>query len=211
MKPGAAAQAATNPDQVKTTLRYHFLAVLLLSGVIYYLLESATEDEILDISRLLEMQEQDYDYFMLDVDSVHYTIAGSADYRFLARRVTHYPNPEYSLVEIPQFTIFGADNSTWRIDATRGRVELDTERNQERMVLDEAVTIRGTTAEGRPVSIFTDSLTLYPEEKSISTESVVLFESDGLTSSSRGLAADLGSNIIRQLADGRFEYDNPTP
>lgn len=191
----------------KVSLRYQLLAILVLAVAIYVLLESATDEEVLDISRLLELSAQDYDYFMADVDSIHYTTDGRADYRFRANRVTHYPNPEYSVFESPRFIIYREDDSAWRIESASGRVELDLERNQERLILTENVIINGITADGRSITITTDSMTLYPEARSMSTDRDVMLESDGFTSSSRGLFADLNTNVIRQLANGQMHYE----
>lgn len=189
-------------------LRYHIVAIAILSVIVFFLLDSATDDEILDISSLLEMSEQGYDYFMADVDSIHYTRAGSMDYRFQANRVTHFPNPEYSLVERPRFLVFRDDESSWEINSVSGRVEMDPETSQERLVLNENVIINGTSSDGTPLNIFTNSLVIYPNSKNMHTDSDVLFESEGFLSSSTGFTADLNTNVVRQLANGRSEYEN---
>jgi len=200
----------TNSQQAVpgSSLRKHFLAILVLSGVMYYLLDSATDEEVLAISRLLELQAQDYDYFMSDVDSVHYLESGFADYRFQATRLTHFPNPELSILETPRFLLFSEDHSAWEIKAANGSIEFDSGRNQDRMELNENVIINGLTADGRAINIYTDSLTIYPEDKQLSTQSPVLFESAGFRSTSLGITADLNANIFRQMADGKFQYDN---
>jgi len=190
------------------SLRYHILAVALLSAVVWFLLDTATDDEPLDISSLLQMSEQGYDYFMVYVDSIHYTSDGKVDYRFKADRITHFPNPEYSLVESPRFLVFSEDESNWEINSTKGRVEIDPETNQERLLLNENVIINGISNDGRPVNIFTDSLVIYPAEKNMRSDSDVTIESDGFVSSSRGFTADLNTNIVRQLSEGRMQYDN---
>jgi len=94
----------------RSSLKKHLLAILLLSAAMYYLLDSATDEEVLAISRLLELQAQDYDYFMADVDSVHYLESGLADYRFQASRLTHFPNPEISILDAPRFLLFSEGN-----------------------------------------------------------------------------------------------------
>jgi len=190
------------------SLRYHILAVALLSAVVWFLLDTATDDEPLDISSLLQMSEQGYDYFMANIDSIHYTSDGEVDYRFKANRITHFPNPEYSLVESPRFLVFREDESNWEINSTKGRVEIDPETNQERLLLNENVIINGISNDGRQVKIFTDSLVIYPAEKNMRSDSDVTIESDGFVSSSRGFTADLNTNIVRQLSEGRMQYDN---
>jgi len=190
------------------SLRYHILAVALLSAVVWFLLDTATDDEPLDISSLLQMSEQGYDYFMANVDSIHYTSNGEVDYRFKANRITHFPNPEYSLVESPRFLVFREDESNWEINSTKGRVEIDPETNQERLLLHENVIINRISNDGRQVNIFTDSLMIYPAEKNMRSDSDVTIESDGFVSSSRGFTADLNTNIVRQLSEGRMQYDN---
>jgi len=197
-----------NPAPVRTKLRYHISGILILSTILYYLLDSATDDEVLNISSLLEMSEQGYDYFMADVDSIHYLANGDVDYLFQARRVTHYPNPEVSILEDPRFMIFQDNASNWEINSVTGRVEMDEGRRQERLILNDNVIINGTTADGRPVNITTDTLTIYPEAKSMHSESDVIFKSDGMISSSTGFSADLNTNVIRQLANGRMQYEN---
>ena len=192
----------------RSSLKKHLLAILLLSAAMYYLLDSATDEEVLAISRLLELQAQDYDYFMADVDSVHYLESGLADYRFQASRLTHFPNPEISILDAPRFLLFSEDNSTWEIRAANGSIVFDSTKNQDRLELNENVTINGLTADGRAISIYTDTLTIYPEDKLLSTQSTVLFESEGFRSTSLGITADLSANIFRQLADGQFRYDN---
>ena len=190
------------------SLRYHILAVALLSAVVWFLLDTATDDEPLDISSLLQMSEQGYDYFMANVDSIHYTSNGEVDYRFKANRITHFPNPEYSLVESPRFLVFREDESNWEINSTKGRVEIDPETNQERLLLHENVIINRISNDGRQVNIFTDSLMIYPAEKNMRSDSDVTIESDGFVSSSRGFTADLNTNIVRQLSEGQMQYDN---
>ncbi len=192
----------------RSSLRKHFLAIAVLAGVMYYLLDSATDDEVLAISRILELQAQDYDYFMSDIDSVHYLENGFTDYRFQATRLTHYPNPEQSILETPQLLLFSEDDSAWEIQAASGSIEFDPGRNQDRLELNENVIINGLTADGRAINIYTDSLTIYPEDKQLSTQSPVLFESAGFRSTSVGITADLNASIFRQLADGKFQYEN---
>jgi LPS export ABC transporter protein LptC len=198
----------TDSEKRNDSLRYHILAVVLLSAVVWFLLDTATNDEPLEISSLLQMSEQGYDYFMADVDSIHYTSDGTVDYRFQANRITHFPNPEFSLVESPRFLVFGEDDSNWEINSTKGRVEIDQETNQERLLLNEDVIIHGLSKDGRHINIFTHSLVIYPAEKNLRSDSDVTIESDGFVSSSKGFTADLNTNIVRQLLEGRMQYDN---
>lgn len=196
----------TPPREQKPRLRYHVLGIICLSIVMLFLLDSATDEEVLDIASLLEMQAQDFDYFMTNIDSTHYAQSGLADYQFSAQRVTHYPNPEYSLVNAPELLIIREDQSRWTINSDSG--VLDRENERQRLVLNDNVIINGITRDGRPLNIYTDSLTIYPDEKSMRSESDVLFESEGFSSRSRGFFADMNSNEIRQLANGQLHYEN---
>lgn len=202
------AQASPDSEIRKAILRPHLAAILVLGIIMYYLFDTATDQEVVDISRLLGMSTQDYDYFMADVDSIRYTPAGLAEYRFRANRVTHFPNPEFSIVESPRFVIYREDGSAWRIDSNTGRIETDAE-NRERLILSENVIISGMTADGRPVNITTESLTVYPDSRMLSTDSEVTVESEGFFSTSQGLSADLDTNVIRQFANGQMHYEQP--
>ena len=204
-KTSTTTETEPKPD---SNFRFHLAGIIFLGIIMLYLLDSATENEILSISSLLDIGEQEYDYFMANVDSIHYQSNGRADYRFQAQRVTHYPNPEYSDIDQPSFLIYREDNTNWLVNSVSGRVDMDPDRNQERLVLNENVIINGVTADGTQVNIYTDTLTIYPEEKSLHSDSDVLFESDGMMSSSTGFNADLNTNVIQQLANGKIEYDN---
>lgn len=205
--PGTSPDSPPAPDHVrKSDLRYHVAAILLLSVAVYYLLDSAADDEVLDIRRLLDFQAQEYDYYMNDIDSVHYAADGKADYRFQAQRLTHFPNPEFSVIETPRFQIFLEDNSAWQVDSENGRVEPDPETLEDRLILQDNVVIQGLLRDGTRVNIYTDSLTLYPESKTLHSDSEVRFETEGLTSSSTGISADLEQETFRQLANGKIRY-----
>ena len=202
------ANTAETAPAADASLRLHIAGIIFLGIIMLFLLDSATEDEILDFNSLLNIGEQEYDYFMANVDSIHYTTNGRADYRLQAQRMTHYPNPEYSDIDQPSFLIYKEDNTNWQVNSDSGRIEIDVDRNQERLVLNDNVIINGVTADGTQVNIYTDTLTIYPDEKSLHSDSVVLFESDGMVSSSTGFSADLNTNIIQQLANGQMQYDN---
>ena len=191
----------------KSGVRLHILAIIVLGAIVFYLLDSATNEDVLDISRVLELSEQDYDYFMADVDSMHYTPEGRVDYRFRADRITHFPNPEVSLIDAPRFILFQDDQSAWRINAVNGRLDMDPEKNQERLVLVDDVIIDGITARGRPVRITTDALSLWPEDGNMHTDRDVVLESDGFITTSQGLFADINTKVFRQLANGQMQYE----
>ncbi len=203
------APASPESNNHRASLRTHLLAILVPSMIIYYLFDSATNEEIFDFGQLQGLTEQEYDYFMGEIDSIHYTTEGHTDYRFRASRVTHYPNPEFSIIESPRLIIYRDDDSAWRINSTRGRVDVEADSNRERLILSENVIIKGITAAGTPVNIITDSLTFYPSEKSIHTDSEVILESEGFYSTSQGLTADLLTDVIWQLAEGQMRYEQP--
>lgn len=202
-----ATQTATADTDRKSDLRYHAIAILLLSVAVYYLLDTAADDEVIDISRLLDFQAQEYDYYMSDIDSVHYARDGKAQYRFQAQRLTHFPNPEYSILETPRFQVFLEDNSAWQVDSSSGRVEPDPETQEQKLTLNDNVIIQGLLDDGPRVNIFTDTLTLYPDSKILQTSSDVRIQTDGLETSSTGFTADLTSNVFRQLANGQVTYE----
>jgi LPS export ABC transporter protein LptC len=203
------APASPESDNHRASLRTQLLAILVLSMIVYYLFDSATDEQIFDFGQLQGLSEQEYDYFIGEMDSIHYTPEGRADYRFRASRLTHYPNPEFSIIESPRFIIYREDESAWHINSTRGRVDVETDSNRDRLILSENVIINGITAAGTPVNIITDSLTFYPSEKSIRTDSEVILESEGFYSTSQGLTADLVTDVIWQLAEGQMRYEQP--
>ena len=57
-------------------MRYHIIAVLILSLALGYLIFSATENEIDINSTRIDLSEEEFDYYMNNFDSMTFTQTG---------------------------------------------------------------------------------------------------------------------------------------
>ena len=188
-------------------LRLNLLAAALLTAFGLYLLNSSTREEVGELSGSELALNQDYDYFMTEVDSTRFRRDGSPAYRIRARRYTHYPEPDHGRMEAPAFVLYGNTPEPWRITAEQGRVQMDTVRDEQRVVLRDNVVIRGTGPAGREVNIYTEFLSIYPESRYVSTDAEVRLVSAGGRLSGTGMTADLNTNQVQLKANVRGIYE----
>lgn len=188
-------------------MRIHLIAVVTLSTIMMYLLNSATQENTAGSNSSDRQSNQDYDFFMTHVDSTHFDLDGQRSYRIQARRLTHYPDPDFTTIETPTFVIYQNENSPWIISAENGRIENDAELMLVKVELSNNVVIRGIDPDGHELNIYTEFLTVYPETKNLSTDREVLLESPGSEFTSIGLTADLSLNQIKLLSNVRGHYE----
>lgn len=186
-------------------MRFHTIALIILAICVAILLDYAT-DEPVTLTLSSELTEQDYDYYIEDIDSMHYSFGGNSDYRLQAKRATHYPNPDHSLLEKPYVVLYQGTELPWFVSAESGRVEKDVALGQDKVELIDNVIIHFVDSEGQAVDIYTDFLTIYPNTNKLNTDHDVIIKSPGAEISVHGISADLALNQIKLLADfrGRF-------
>lgn len=188
-------------------MRNHLTALLLLFIVLFYLWNSATTEN--DDESMLEGSsiDQEFDYFMTGVDSTSFAADGASQYRLLAERIVHYPDPEYATLDSPRLVIYELGANPWLLSASYGRIEHDPERDEEMLQLSEDVVIQHTDNNGQEQNIYTQDLTIYLDSRFLSTQSTVRLESGNRVISSTGMTADLNDRHLTFLGDVQGRYN----
>jgi LPS export ABC transporter protein LptC len=187
-------------------MRAHLLFVLLLAGLLVYMLNTATDDGTSVPEDALRLDE-DYDYFLTEVDSTHFSLDGAARYRLQATRVTHFPDPDFAIVEEPDVMIFQETALPWHITAQTARIDNDPKNDMDRVQLDHHVVLTHRDPGGETLNILTESLTLYPSSRRAMTEQPVQIISSRAEMTSLGMVADLQQNTVELLANVRGRYE----
>ena len=187
-------------------MRSRLFVFVIISVCMALLLNYAT-DESVTLTTSTVAPEQNFDYFIGDIDSMQYDKEGLSQYRFQAKRSTHYPQPDHTVLEQPYFTLYQGEESPWHISAESGRIEKDVVLDQEKVELTGNVVIHLIDSEGVAIDIYTDFLLIYPSTKKVSTDREVLIKSPGVEMSATGMRADLNQELsIELLADFKGSY-----
>lgn len=188
-------------------LRSRFSLGAALLALILALLQLSTSDDPVDLlERTRELTRQEFDYYLSELDTTRFSQDGRREWRLQAQRLTHFPTPEFSLLDRPQLSLFPEGDEPWFIEAERARIDQDSE-GRERMQLDGNVVITYVDGGGQTLTIYTDTLTVYPEQRLAETAAEVLMTTAGSELRSRGLRADLNTQLIELLANVRGYYD----
>lgn len=188
-------------------MRIRLIAIALLSIVLLLLLDSATDDAPDEGAEDALLPDQDYDYRLTGVDNTRFDLEGNRSWQMRAARLTHYPEPDHTLVESPDVVIFREEEPPWFIKARSGRVNAGPDGRPHSVELAGDVELRHADEQGRELNIYTDFLTLYPDTRTAGTDSLVRMETEGARLSALGMAADLNSQHIQLLGEGRGIYD----
>ena len=188
-------------------MRYHIIAVLILSLALGYLIFSATENEIDINSTRIDLSEEEFDYYMNNFDSMTFTQTGVQQYRVQAERMTHYPTPDIALLDNPDFVVYQQQEPPWYISSETARIDKDQTRNEQRVELIDNVVIHRVDNTGREINIYTEFLTVYPDSKTLHTDRDVLMLSQGSEVTSTGMKGNLMTNHIELLENVRAYYE----
>ena len=179
-----------------------FLSLLLL-----WLYFSATDEEPALLSRTQELAGEEFDYFINNLDSTYFGEDGKRLYRLQARRLTHFPEPDFATLEQPYLTVYQENAAPWQIQANNARIETDPELDQERIDLIGDVVITRNEDEAGEVNIYTRFLSVYPDAQVARTHMDVLMTSAGSEVSGTGMRAELLRAYIHLLANVRGYYE----
>src|SRR5690606_41547524 len=105
------------------------------------------------------------------MDSSSFAADGSLLYQLQAERLTHFPHPEYALLDTPYFIVYQEEDAEpWHIWAKRAHIDTDPVRQAQRMQLMDDVRIMRQDEQGREMNIYTEILTIYPDSREANTE-----------------------------------------
>ena len=128
---------------------------------------------------------------------------GRLRHRVWAERGRHFADDDSTELEAPRAELYRPDEPAWQARARQGWLSSDGERIR----LEGAVDIRRPAAARlRPVSLRTESLTLYPERDYAETDVAVHYRTTGLAVDSVGMRAFLGQGRVELRSRVRGTY-----
>ncbi len=187
-------------------MRVHLIYIAILAGLLIYMLNTATDDTAPLPEDALRLDEE-YDYFLTGVDSTHFGLDAQPRYRLRATRATHYPDPDFAILEAPDVVIFQEEAPPWYITAQSARIDNDPEDDRDRVRLDRDVVLTHRDPSGETLNIHTESLTLYPALRKAMTDLPVRIVSSKAEINSLGMVADINDNTVELLANVRGRYE----
>ena len=187
-------------------MRIHVIASIVLLVLLVLLMNLSNRQQTGQDNGIPAVQA--YDYVMRVLDYTRYDNAGVASYRMQAARLTHYGDGDLNAIETPRFEIYQDERTAWTISASTGITKEDPESGSQRVDLSDDVVILGTDAQGREVEIYTDSLSVYPDSRTLDTSASVRIVGEDSVVTGTGMTADLNTSRISLLANVRGQYVN---
>jgi len=162
------------------------------------------------ISIIVDTEEpetpQEVDYYLTGTKSTEFDSSGQLEYEFLAARVEHYPDGNYSLVESPVMQIRQSDGTPWVMTADKARVNHN---NEEVNLTDNVEMIRQKTDD--QLVINTDQLTVTPRKNEVKTDQAIRALKPGTQIQATGMTADMTNNKLRLLSEVKITHDPHYP
>lgn len=174
-------------------------AAILLAFILFGLIGTREETPAGTTAESPSPLEAEYDYYMSGMVLDRFTPDGKRSYRITSDQVTHYPTGDNSILDNPAMIWLEAERSPWLLTARGGALSPDPVTSEDRLVLQDQVVAESTTGTGKALTITTESLNVMPASKEISTEALVVLDSNGTHLSSKGMQADLEQDHINLL------------
>jgi len=152
-------------------------------------------------------QRHDPDYFMENFTTKQTGIDGKLRYILVAKKMTHYPDDDSTVLEQMQFTQYDEDAPYTRIVGDRANISSDGEEIE---VIDNVVVTREAFEGKGEMQIFTDRLTLLPDLEIVKTERpVVIKQVPDTLIHATGMIFDKGKKTLRLLSNVKAHYEKP--
>ncbi|MBF6022660.1 LPS export ABC transporter periplasmic protein LptC [Lysobacter niastensis] len=146
------------------------------------------------------------DYVLSDFELVALDKKGQESFTLSAPRLERDPDAKTMTIATPLFVIPptpGSQDKPWEVRARTGWVSPEGKE----LRLRGQVTANNTNRSGKAVSMETEELNVFPDEKRATSNAPITVRQPGFTLNGRGLDADLKANNIALKSDikGRYE------
>ena len=146
------------------------------------------------------------DYVLSDFELIALDKKGQESFTLRAPKLERDPDAETMTIATPLFVIppaQGSQNQPWEVRSQTGWVSPEGKE----LRLRGQVTAQSTNKDGKPVSVATEELNVFPDEQRATSSAPITLRQPGFTLNGRGLDADLKANNIALKSDikGRYE------
>lgn len=142
------------------------------------------------------------DYVLTDFELTALSSEGSEAFTLRAPHLEQHPEDRTISIRTPLFLVPDSHGEHWEI---RSRNALVTA-NHDEILLREDVQADGTDNKGRPVTMTTEQLNVFPEKRTASSRELVTVQQPGSTIQGRGLDVDLSSKRYELHSEVRTRY-----
>jgi len=181
-----------------------FIAIALL--LITAALQLRNPGDAADSSNTDSPLAQDYDYTISNMQLDSFTPEGILQYHLESQRVTHYPSPDYSILDNPSLHWYEPGQPDWVLTSQSGDLRTDATTGHSRLLLQQDVLARRIAGEGATLDIRSESLLVFPEAGELSTTDAIQLHSPNTRLASTGMQAWLRENRIK-LSAGSGQYE----
>lgn len=158
-------------------------------------------------SKIDGSNRHDPDYFMENFVTTQTDIEGKLSYVLAAAKMTHYPDDDTTELEQPKFTQYTTDKPYTKIEGRHANVSPDGEEIE---ILDDVVVIREAFGEKGEMHVFTDKLTLFPNQDLAKTDRpVVIKQAPKTVIHATGMIYDKKKKTMKLLKRVNAHYEQP--
>ena len=145
------------------------------------------------------------DAYLEDGTISQFRVDGALHYRMQVERATYFDQGRTAEVSAPVVEYFVPSARPWRIEAASGEIRNVTGPDgttEERADLEGDVVLSQVAADGTPLVLNTQALTLYPSRQTVRGDQTVMIERGvGSRTVAAGFEADLASSRIHLFSD----------
>lgn len=150
----------------------------------------------------------DPDYIMQNFVTTQTDIDGKLRYMLAAAKMTHYPDDDSTILELPKFTHYAVDKPYTKIKGKTANVSSD---GKEIEVLDDVVVVRQATVDKGEMQVLTDKLVIFPDEDLAKTDRpVVIKQAPKTVIHATGMIYDKNKKTLQLLNRVNAHYEKPT-
>ncbi len=149
----------------------------------------------------------DPDYIMQNFVTTQTDTDGKLRYMLAASKMTHYPDNDSTILELPKFTQYAVDKPYTKIKGKFANVSSDGEEIE---VIDDVVVVRQATADKGEMQVLTDKLVIFPNEDLAKTDRpVVIKQAPKTVIHATGMIYDKNKKTLQLLKRVNAHYEKP--
>lgn len=142
------------------------------------------------------------DYVLTDFELTALSGDGNEAFTLRAPRLDQHPEDRTISIQTPLFLVPDSHGEHWEIRSQNALVTA----NHDEIMLREDVQADGTDNNGQPVTMNTEQLNVFPDQRTASSQELVTVQQPGSTIQGRGLDVDLSSKRYELHSEVKTRY-----
>ena len=143
------------------------------------------------------------DFYAHNTYTVQYQADGKLHYEITAEKVEHIKTSDITLMTAPNMNLFRGTDLPWQIRSERGEVSP----GGSEVELIERVRVERTDAKGRPTTLTTSRLTVFPNKEFAQTQQAVRIVAANVVTTAQGMKAYMNDGRMLLLSNVRGQHE----